>query len=297
MFEVVVVADIFSGFLIAVVELVPVELIPDFDSLVEVWIALFGRSESRSVAGICRQFWQSDWRQGVARRAIIDVARLLRAMTSSGFLDTDPLCVASSAEYSQSVDEEEETERELCAQHVFYYMDKLPTFSLVIPLSSCTGPNAVYERVQYGRSASVPGLTHTNVRAIRLPGGSIIPPRSTGRLLSGDGGDFVAVCWQHEYSGWKVVLDVLTEYVTRRSTYAGTTDLYQDVTFGRTGPGSLPLMLRLEDVGMETGDGGNEALATDALDLIRSVIQDKPILAEELLESLETGDSTAPNRK
>ncbi|KAG9317860.1 hypothetical protein JVU11DRAFT_2088 [Chiua virens] len=36
----------------------------------------------------------------------------------------------------------------------------------------------------------------------------------------------------------------------------------------------------------------DEALATDALDLIRSVIQDKPILAEELLESLETGDST-----
>jgi len=28
------------------VELVPVELIPDFDSLVEVWIVLFGRSES-----------------------------------------------------------------------------------------------------------------------------------------------------------------------------------------------------------------------------------------------------------
>ena len=257
------VANLLSGFLIAVVELVPVELIPDFDSLVEVWIALFGRSESRSVAGICRQFWQSDWRQGVARRAIVDVARsrfpihfrplvrLLRAMTASGFLDTDPLCVASSAEYSQSVDEEEESEREVCSQHVFYYMDKLPTFSLVIPLSSCTGPNAVYERVQYGRSASAPGLTYTNIRAIRLPGGSIIPPRSTGQLLSGDGGEFVAVCWQHEYSGWKVVLDVLTEYVTRRSMHAGTTDLYQDVTFGRTGPGSSPLTLRLEDVGVE----------------------------------------------
>lgn len=304
MSEVIEVADLLLGFLMAVVELVPVELIPDFDSLVEVWIALFGRSESRSVAGICRQFWQSDWRQGVARRAIIDVARsrfpihfrplirLLRAMTASGFLDTDPLCVASSAQYSQSVDEEEEAEREICAHHVFYYMDKLPTFSLVIPLSSCAGPNAVYDRVQYGRSASAPGLTYTNVRAIRLPGGSIMPPRSTGRLLSGDGEDFVAVCWQHEHSGWKVVLDVLTEYVTRRSMHVGTTDLYQDVTFGRTGPGSSPLTLRLEDVGMETSDGGDEALATDALDLIRSVIQDKPILAEELLESLETGNST-----
>ncbi|KAF8433047.1 nucleoporin subcomplex protein binding to Pom34-domain-containing protein [Boletus edulis BED1] len=296
--------SVLKGFLMAVVQLVPVELIPDFDSLVEVWIALFGRSESRSVAGICRQFWQSDWRQGVTRRAIVDVARsrfpihfrplvrLLRAMTASGFLDTDPLSVTSSAEYSQSVDEEEEAERELCARHVFYYMDKLPTFSLVIPLSSCTGPNAVYERVQYGRSASAPGLTYTNIRAIRLPGGSIIPPRSVGRLLSGDGGEFVAICWQHEYGGWKVILDVLAEYVTRRSSHAGTTDLYQDVTFGRTGPGSSPLTLRLEDVGMEIGDEGDEVLATDALDLIRSVIQDKPILAEELLESLESGDPT-----
>ncbi|KIJ13298.1 hypothetical protein PAXINDRAFT_136264 [Paxillus involutus ATCC 200175] len=296
--------SVLKGFLMATVELVPVELIPDFDSLVEVWIALFGRSESRSVAGICRQFWQSDWRQGVARRAIFDVARsrfpihfrplvrLLRAMTASGFLDTDPLCTASSTEYSRSVDDDQ-AEQENCSQHVFYYMDKLPTFSLVIPLSSCTGPNAVYEKVQYGPSASAPGLTYTNTRAIRLPGGSIMPPRSTGRLLSGDGGDFVAVCWQHEYSGWKVVLDVLTEYVTRRRMYTGTTDLYQDVTFGRTGPGSVPLTLRLEDVGMEIDDGGDEALATDALDLIRSVIQDKPMLAEELLESLETGDSTS----
>ncbi|KAG9317859.1 hypothetical protein JVU11DRAFT_2087 [Chiua virens] len=195
--------SVLKGFLMAVLELVPVELIPDFDSLVEVWIALFGRSESRSVAGICRQFWQSDWRQGVARRAILDVARsrfpihfrplirLLRAMTAFGFLDTDPLCVASSAEYSQSM-AEEETQREICAQHVFYYMDKLPTFSLVIPLSSCSGPNAVYDRVQYRPSGSAPGLTYTNLRAIRLPGGSIIPPRSVGRLLSGDGGEFAA---------------------------------------------------------------------------------------------------------
>ncbi|KIJ69754.1 hypothetical protein HYDPIDRAFT_120759 [Hydnomerulius pinastri MD-312] len=296
--------SVLKGFVMATVELVPVELMPDFDSFVEVWIALFGRSESRSVAGICRQFWQSDWRQGVARRAIFDVARsrfpihfrplvrLLRAMTASGFLDTDPLSTAASADYARVVSADE-VEQELCSQHVFYYLEKLPTFSLVIPTSSCSGPNAVYEKVQYGASASGPGLTYTNVRAIRLPGGSIIPSRSTGRLLSGDGGDYLAVCWQHEYNGWKVVLDVLTEYVTRRRMYTGTTDLYQDVTFGRTGPGSVPLTLRLEDVGMEIDDGGDEALATDALDLIRSVIQDKPALAEELLESLEAGDSVA----
>ncbi|KAI6013629.1 hypothetical protein BKA83DRAFT_4130285 [Pisolithus microcarpus] len=132
--------------------------------------------------------------------------------------------------------------------------------------------------------SSGPGITYKNIRAIRLPGGSIIPPRSTGRLLSIDGGDFVAVCREHENSGWKVVIDALTEW---------TADLYQDVTFGRTGPGSMPLTLRLEDVAMEIDDGGDEALATDALDLIRSVIQDQPGLAEELLEALEIGDASS----
>ncbi|KAL4081354.1 nucleoporin subcomplex protein binding to Pom34-domain-containing protein [Scleroderma yunnanense] len=300
--------SVIKGFFMAMVELIPVELIPDFDSLVEVWIALFGRSESRSIAGICKQFWQYDWHQGIARRAIFDVARsrfpihfrplvrLLRAMTGSGFLDTDPLSTTAAAEDSRASNANGDTaDQEVCSEHVFYYMDKLPTFSLVIPLSSCSGPNAVYERVQYGSSASGPGLTYTNIRAIRLPGGSIIPPRSTGRLLSSDGGDFVAVCWEHEYSGWKVVIDVLAEYVTRLRMHSGTADLYQDVTFGRMGPGSVPLTLRLEDVGMEIDEGSDEALATDALDLIRGVIQDKPALAEELLESLETERSSNDN--
>ncbi|KAI6040388.1 nucleoporin subcomplex protein binding to Pom34-domain-containing protein [Pisolithus marmoratus] len=298
--------SVLKGLLMSVVELVPVELIPEFDSFVEVWIALFGRSESRSVVGICKQFWQCDWHQGIAKRAIFDVARsrfpihfrplvrLLRALTGSGFLDTDPISTTASAEYSR-ISDGDVVDQEICSQHVFYYMDKLPTFSLVIPVSSCSGPNAVYEKVQYGPSASGPGLTYKNVRAIRLPGGSIMPPRSTGRLLSSDGGDVVAVCWEHENSGWKVVIDVLTEYVTRRRMYVGTADLYQDVTFGRTGPGSVPLTLRLEDVGMEIDDGGDEALATDALDLIRSVIQDQPGLAEQLLETLENGDTATNN--
>ena len=49
----------------AIVELVPVEIIPDFDALAEVWIALFGRSESSSVSGIFRQFWKADFRIGI----------------------------------------------------------------------------------------------------------------------------------------------------------------------------------------------------------------------------------------
>src|ERR1700731_1548355 len=64
-----------SGLLIALLELVQVERIPDFDGLVEAWIALFGRSEARIIYGITRQFWEYDMHVGNNRRAILDVAR------------------------------------------------------------------------------------------------------------------------------------------------------------------------------------------------------------------------------
>ncbi|EGN94989.1 hypothetical protein SERLA73DRAFT_61618 [Serpula lacrymans var. lacrymans S7.3] len=290
--------SVLKGLVIALVELVPVELVPDFDALVEVWIALFGRSESQSIAGICRQYWQSDWRQGMARRAIFDVARsrfpiqlkplirLLRAMTAAGFLDTDQLSTADHSQESEGTEEE----RELCGQHVFFYLDKLPTFSQVIPASACTGSNAIYEKLQerYGSMPS-PGLTYVNLRPIKLPGGSTLPARSTGRLLSGDGGEFMAICWQHEHSGWKVILEVLTDYVNRKRSYSGAERPYRGASSGRSG--SQPLTLKLSDIGMEMESEGDEDIATDTLDLIRSIIQENAPLAEELLDSLESGDS------
>ena len=93
----------------AIVELVPVKLNPEFDALVEVWIALFGRSESSSVSSICRQFWEAGFGTGIAQRAIFDAARqrfpiqvkpltcVFRAMTRSGFLDTHSLSTAGSS--------------------------------------------------------------------------------------------------------------------------------------------------------------------------------------------------------
>ena len=145
----------------AIVELVPVELTPQFDALVEVWIAIFGRSESSSVSGICRQ-WEADFRTGIARRAIFDVARqrfpiqvkplvrLLRAMTGSGFLDTDSLSTADSSHEGGGLSEERK-ECDTCVSHFLY---KLPTFSQVLPLSACTSAHAIYERQpeRYGSS-------------------------------------------------------------------------------------------------------------------------------------------------
>jgi nuclear pore complex protein Nup188 len=223
-----------------------VENIPDFDSFVEVWIALFGRSESQSIAGICKQFWQSDWTQNFARRAIFDVARsrfpiqlrpllkLLRAMTAAGFLDTDTLSTADHSHEGEELDQD----RDLCERHVFYYLDKLPTYSQIIRTSACTGSHALYETApeRYGASIPSPGLTYTNLKPIKLPGGTILPARSSGRLLTGDGGDFIVVGWNHQHSGWKVILEVLTNYIYRKCVHASNRGSYPDVSFHRVLP-------------------------------------------------------------
>ncbi|KAF8076899.1 nucleoporin subcomplex protein binding to Pom34-domain-containing protein [Lyophyllum atratum] len=289
--------SVLKGLVIALVELVPVEEIPNFDALVDVWVSLFGRSESQSIAGICAQYWQADWHNGIARRAIFDVARsrfpvhfkplirLLRAMTASGFLDDDTLSIADHTTESESVSEE----REICASHVFYYFDKLPTFTQVIPLSACTGAHALYEKQD---RQIHPTITYTNTRPIKLPGGSILPARSTGRCLT-DGGDPIVVMWQHEHSGWKVVLELLTDYVNRRRMLsgpgAGAGGAYQDVSFGRRG-GSQVKVVRLEDVGIDPEEIGDEETVMHCLDLVRSLIQGNPAQAEQLMQTLEAGE-------
>jgi nuclear pore complex protein Nup188 len=273
-------------------------MIPEFDAFVNVWIALFGRSESQSVAGICTQYWQSDWQNGIARRAIFDVARarfpihfkplirLLRAMTATGFLDTDPLSTADHSNEGLGLSEQ----RDLCDRHVFYYFNQLPTFSQIIPISACTGPHALYEKQQERVAADgTSTLTYVNLRPIKLPGGSTVPARSVGRLLSGDGNDFVIVSWQHEHSGWKVILEVLTDYVNRRRMHSGSGGAYQDVSFDRRGASQVK-SLRIDEIGMEMSGETDETAITDALDLVRSLIQDNPAQAEQLMLSLEAGD-------
>ncbi|PBL00664.1 hypothetical protein ARMGADRAFT_982963 [Armillaria gallica] len=284
--------SVFKGLIIALLDLTSVENIPDFDSFVEVWIALFGRSESRSVAGICSQYWQFDWEYGPARRAIFDVARsrfpiqvrplvrLARAMTASGFLDTDPLCTPDETQSVLGLT----GDRDLCDRHVFFFLENLPTYSQVIPLHACIGSHAMYERVpeRYGSSSSL-GLSYTNSRPIILPGGSVLPPGSIGRVLSGDGGELLAVCWSHQHSGWKLMLDILADCVKRRNAYLGARKAPRPPPSDR----HSPFPLTLEDSGLEMDGGIDEALVTDILDLIRSLIQDNPIQAEQLLQSLE----------
>ncbi|KAJ3845557.1 nucleoporin subcomplex protein binding to Pom34-domain-containing protein [Lentinula raphanica] len=282
--------SVFKGLLMSLVELVHVEAIPDFDLLVEVWEALFGRSESQSVAGICSQFWQVDWKAGLARRAIFDVCRsrfpiqcgplirLLRSMTASGFLDTDPLSTTNQSSDTGDMN----GDRELCARHVFYYLDKLPTYSQIISASACSGVHALYERQI--ESSSTTGMTYSNIRPIALPGGSILPAGSKGRLLNGDGGDLLVVVWQHEHSGWKLLLEILMEYASRL--LPGYDRGFRSSSSRRMGQGS-GIALTLRDVGLELDGETDEALITSILDLVRSVIQDNPAQGEQLMRSLE----------
>ncbi|KAJ7194771.1 nucleoporin subcomplex protein binding to Pom34-domain-containing protein [Mycena pura] len=294
--------SVLKGLVIAILELTPVETIPEFETFIEVWISLFGRSESKSVALICAQYWESDWHVSSARRAIFDVTRarfpiqfkplirLLRSMTGAGFLDTDPLC--STQEGPQTKPASQATARDSCARHVFYYLDTLSTFSQIVPTSSSTGPHALYERQpeRYGHPHTPIGLSYANQRPIRLPGGSTLLAGSPGRLLNGDGAEFLVVCWQHTHSGWKVVLEVLTDYVNKRRIQSG--GGYQDVSFAPRGAaGQQAITLRAEDVGVEIDGGGvDERVITDALDLVQSLIRDNPAQAEQLIQAFEAGE-------
>lgn len=277
--------------------MIPVEHIPDFDLFVEVWVTLFGRSESQSVAALCEQFWLADWKHGISRRAIFDVARsrfpiqlhpllrLLRSMTGTGFLDTDPL---STADHLVDVLDELRDQRDLCSRHVFYYFDRLTSYSQVIPLSACSGSQALYERQQerYGTSHSQ-GLTYINLRSIKLPGGSVLPARSVGRVISADNSEQLVICWQHQHSGWKLVLELLTDYVNRRRQKSGA---YQDISFAPRG-NVQTLSLSLAEIGVDFEADDGETLITEALDLVRSLIYDNPGQAEQLMEAMEVGDS------
>ncbi|RPD67457.1 hypothetical protein L226DRAFT_608624 [Lentinus tigrinus ALCF2SS1-7] len=290
--------SVLKGLIISIVDLVPVEMIPDFDGFLEVWVALFGRSEPQSIAGITRQFWEVDWHCGTSRRAIVDVARsrfpvqirpllrLLRSLTATGYLDTDPL---STVDYVLPTEQLME-DRELCARAVFAFFNELTTFTQVIHTSSCSGAHALYEKLpdRYGSSSASPGPSYMNLRPIRLPGGTTLPAKSVGQLLSTDGGELIVVAWQHRHSGWKLLLELLTDYVNRRRMHASG-GAYRDVSFGNRNA-HHPLTLKLEDVGVEMDSTGDESIVIDALDLIRSVVQDAPDLAQQLLMSMESGD-------
>jgi len=192
-------------------------------------------------------------------------------MTAAGFLETDDLSSTDDRNEVMLVEE-----RALCAKSVLEYFGRLLTFTMVVRSDQCTGANTLYEKMQDRHGGSFPGTGYVNVKPIKLPGGSILPAGSTGQLLSGDGGDLMVLLWEHEHSGWKILLEILTNYVNLcQIHYSGTGGGFQDVSFGSRGNAHV-VTLRVEDIGVEMDEGGDETLVIDALDLVRSVIQDNP---------------------
>lgn len=275
-------------------ELAPIEHIPNFDTFVEIWIALFGRSEIQTVVSLCSQFWQVDWEHDTCR-GIFDVARsrfpiqfhtllrLLQCMTGTGFLDTDSL---STVDYFVETSEDDKAQQNICSRYVFNYFCELQSYSQVVPLSACSGPHALYERQQerYGTSTSQ-DLTYINLKPIKLPGGSTLPARSIGHVVSGDNSDYLVICWQHQHSGWKLILELLTDYVNRRRP-AGS---YQDISFAPR-ENVQTLSLSLSDIGLDFEADNGETLVTEALDLVRSLINDDPGQIEQLMQALDDGN-------
>jgi nuclear pore complex protein Nup188 len=267
-------------------------MLPDFNAFTTVFATLYGRSEGASVRGITHQFWISDWRTGRARRAVFDVARarfplqsrplvqLLRAMTAFGFLETDALATSAGGKDS---DEQMDEERKACNDHVFFFFQELGTYTQVLPGNP---PGGLFERI-VDRPDQPPavGLSYTNTQPLRLPGGSTLPARSIGRVLSADGGEGMLIAWEHKHSGWKFLLEVLTDYVYRRRG-----DGYRELNFHKTGAAVRVQAVTLDDLGLTEDQEEVEGLVVDALDLIRSVMQDDPGVAGLMMRAMESGD-------
>lgn len=268
---------------------------PDFEGLVETWIALFGgNEETPHCAGLCRQYWDVDWRISKDRRALLDVARsrfpvqfrplvrILRSLTGSMRLENSDPDIGDLSNYGSSAQDRLES-----SKYVHFYFAKLPTYTQILPPAMRTGANVLYDRVvdRTGYSRASGGTAYTNLRQLNLPGGTTIPAKCVGRLLSSDSShDNVVVAWQHEHSGWKLVVDVLLDYVYRRQGISRGIR-HTDAAYGRRG--DAPVTLSVSDIGIE--DNENEALVADGLELILSIVQSNAPLTVLLMQSLEEG--------
>ena len=143
-------ADRPLGLLMGLTELIRVEYLPDFELFAELWCTVFGYGEPHSLAALCRQFWEVDWRMGASRRSLVDVSRsrfpthfrplirLLLAMTGSG----TPLLDPSSSSTGGDVDAAfavSDADRKAATLQVYEYFRHLPTFTQVIPPSGQLG--------------------------------------------------------------------------------------------------------------------------------------------------------------
>ncbi|KAG9105059.1 hypothetical protein FRC06_000032 [Ceratobasidium sp. 370] len=235
----------------------------DVDAFLEVVVKLFGSGECNIVASLGHMYWTEDWVQSPKRQQLLQVAalrfpvqprplvRLLRALSGSGD-DSSSSTGGSLA-------------REVCVGHVYQYLAEMTGFAHVIQ------PSHLQSSAYDVRSDTV-----LNVRPIQLPGGTTLPARSIGQTLSmRSPGAPLAVRWSHSYSGWRVLLDILLEYVrdSRNQTL--------DYAVARTG------ILSLAEIGMESDEP--RLLVRDILSLFRCIAEGSKHVMSMLMNNL-SGD-------
>lgn len=265
---------------IGLTHLINLEFLPDFDGFVDLWITLFGTGDEFVAARLSRHYWDYDWKATNCRRAIFDVARSRFPVHFRPLVRL--LCLMCGTENTRDF-EDSDNDRTLCASYVYHYFLNLSTFTQVVPVNARSGPHAVYEALI--NELYNGGVMYKNTYAITFPGGSTLPRDSSSRLLSSitDPDGPIIVEWEHQHSGWKLLLAVLRNYVKRtgasRFSQSGNVEHCRDVD------------LTLETVGIE--EALSDHTIIDALELIRCVIDRNPYLATELLEGLGPSQDSA----
>lgn len=263
------------------------EYIDDFDGLMETFIMLFGAGEHISVAPLCAEFWQVDAQlESSNRRALLEIGRdrfpvqarplvrILRSLTATGdFRGLEGYVTEREVDFNRGG----------AAWAVYQYFDKLTTLTQVIP----------FEKEKFAsylemRNTST-GIVYTSLRPMRLPGGSIMPPKTVGTLISdSEAGSPLVVAWQFQHSGWRLALGLLKEYVKRRQAATGGTSVRFGMTDARTNldsSGSKMIKLSFDDLGIEEGlDDG--VVVTDLLELFRAVLRNNHTLSASLMAKM-----------
>lgn len=274
------------------------EYIENFDGLMEVWILLFGSGEWAAVAPLCAEFWQFDSKlESSSRRALLEIARdrfpvqsrplirILRSLTATG----DFRGLEGFEHSAELKDNRIDFNRGGSAFAVYEYFDTLTTLTQVIPFEK--------ERIASLldiRNTSA-GTVYSSLKPMRLPGGSIIPPKTVGTLISdSENGSPLVIVWQFRHSGWRLALGLLKEYVKRRQALTGAPSLRWGISSngsayrGSPALGGAPskvLDLTVEDIGIEEGLD-DAAVVTDLLELFRAVLLNNPSIAPGLMQKM-----------
>lgn len=202
--------------------------------------------------------------------------------------------------------------RKNTSRHVFHYLDQMETFSMVLQQSGPMGFRNMWDTIvdsssTYGGSngggAGPSGMFYTNLHPFLLPGGSILPIKSRGKLISGGSGKPLVVKWLHGHSGWSVLLEILDECGKRigsSSTFSTpAAPAPQAITHGTTPHlkrgGGRPVPFTLSSIGVDFSSLDIEGLIVEILDLFRSVIMHKDDASHvALFDSMEQSSDSAP---